>query len=332
MICKGSGQAILALANPEGWILTRTKGCSMRRALAALFAGAAVLAVVGLTGGQKPPEPPPRGAGDTIQADVEQRNPWTSLDLDDAPDDFPFAVVSDRTGAERKGIFPKAVAQLNRLQPKFVVSVGDLIEGYTESPREVAAQWEELQGQVRKLQMPFFFVAGNHDLSNVAQEEHWRKRFGRRFYSVTYRGVLFLMLNSEDPPQCGGRVGNEQIAWARKVLGESQGVRWTFVFLHRPLWDQENATENGWTDVEQLLAGRRYTVFAGHEHRYQKFIRHGMNHYQLATTGGSSGLRGSRHGEFDHFVWVTMKKNAPVVANVLLDGILPDNLAASAAP
>jgi 3',5'-cyclic AMP phosphodiesterase CpdA len=304
----------------------------MKRVLAALFAGAVLVTVVGLTGGQKPPEPSPAGIEDTIQTGAEQRKPWTSLDLDHGPDDFHFAVVSDRTGAERKGVFQKAVAQLNLLQPKFVVSVGDLIQGYTESPKRLAAQWQEFEGQVRKLRMPFFFVVGNHDLSNLVQDRQWRERFGRRYYSVTYRDILFLMLNSEDPPQNGGSLGRKQLAWARKVLSGSQGVRWTFVFLHRPLWDDENRKENGWADMEQLLAGRRYTVFAGHEHRYQRFVRHGMNYYQLATTGGSSRLRGPRHGEFDHFVWVTMKKDGPVVANVLLDGILPDNLAASAVP
>src|SRR5262249_20692648 len=149
---------------------------------------------------------------------------------------------------------------------------------------------------------------------------------------VTFRGVLSLMLNAEDPPQGGGNLGRDQLAWARRTLIDSQGVRWTFVFLHRPLWDDDNSKANGWADVEQLLDGRRYTVFAGHEHRYQRFIRQGMNYYQLATTGGGSRLRRPRHREFDHFVWVTMKKDGPVVANVLLDGILPDSLAASANP
>lgn len=305
----------------------------MKRVLAALFAGTVVLTLVGLTGGQKPPEPSPRpGNGATIQAQVEHRNPWTSLNLDDAPDDFHFAVVSDRTGGERKGIFAKAVAQLNLLQPKFVVSVGDLIQGYTENQQELAAQWEDLDRQVRKLRMPFFYVAGNHDLGNLVQDKHWRERFGRRFYSVTYRNALFLMLNTEDPPQGGGNLSREQLSWTRTVLSSSQNVCWTFIFLHRPLWDQDNRQENGWSEVEQLLAGRRFTVFAGHEHRYQRFIRNGMHYYQLATTGGGSNLRGPKHGEFDHFVWVTMKKDGPMVANVLLDGILPDTLAMNANP
>jgi serine/threonine-protein phosphatase CPPED1 len=79
--------------------------------------------------------------------------------------------------------------------------------------------------------------------------------------------------------------------------------------------------------MEKVLSGRSYTVFAGHEHSYRKFVRKGMNYYQLATTGGSSKLRGVQHGEFDHVVWVTMSKDGPILANLLLDGILPENLA-----
>ncbi|HZZ77029.1 MAG TPA: metallophosphoesterase [Gemmataceae bacterium] len=303
----------------------------MKRALATLSALTMILTAIGLTGSKKAPESTPP-ASNAIQADIEERNPWTSLELNDSPDDFYFAVISDRTGAERKGIFPKAVAQLNLLQPKFVLSVGDLIEGYSESAKDLNSEWDDLERQVRKLHMPFFFVAGNHDISNRTQEKHWRKRFGRRYYSFTYRGVLFLMLNSDDPPQKGGGLGAEQIAWTRKVLSANQSARWIFVVLHRPLWNDKNGNDNGWADVERLLDARTYTVFAGHEHRYQRFVRRGMNYYQLATTGGGSTLRGPKHGESDHFAWVTMKKDGPVVANVLLDGVLSDTFAAVGTP
>ena len=51
-----------------------------------------------------------------------------------------------------------------------------------------------------------------------------------------------------------------------------------------------------------------------------------MNYYQLATTGGSSKMRGVEFGEFDHFVWVTMKKDGPVLANVMLDAVYPESM------
>jgi serine/threonine-protein phosphatase CPPED1 len=67
-------------------------------------------------------------------------------------------------------------------------------------------------------------------------------------------------------------------------------------------------------------------VFVGHVHRYQVFERNGTQYYQLATTGGGSRLRGQEFGEFDHVAWITMKKETPVITQVMLDGILPANL------
>ena len=93
------------------------------------------------------------------------------------------------------------------------------------------------------------------------------------------------------------------------------------------MWIEGDPNKTGWAAVEKLLADRKHTVFAGHVHRYQKFVRQGMNYFMLATTGGASMIRGVEYGEFDHFVWVTMKKAGPVLANILLDGILREDLA-----
>jgi len=118
----------------------------------------------------------------------------------------------------------------------------------------------------------------------------------------------------------------EQIAYIKKTLVENEEVRWTIVALHHPLWNEKDSDKNGWPEVEKALADRPYTVFAGHIHQYRKFVRNGQNYYQLATTGGGSRMRGVRYGEFDHIVWVTMKKDGPLLANIMLDGILPEDL------
>ena len=292
----------------------------MKRLMLVVLAGSLLLAAAAFSGNQKSATP----AGD-LQVQIEERNPWSNLRLNNGQEVFHFAVVSDRTGGHRARIFSQAVEQINLLQPAFVISVGDLIEGYTKDPVKLGAQWKEFQSYVCKLQMPFFYVPGNHDLSNDYQEKQWQERFGRRYYHFLYKNVLFLMLCSDDPaPE--SNIGADQIEWVNKVLKENDGVRWTIVSLHKPLWNEGNLAKNGWLEVEKALAGRRYTVFAGHIHRYHKFVRNGMNYYQLATTGGGSRLRGVDYGEFDHIAWVTMKKDGPVLANIMLDGIYPENL------
>lgn len=276
-------------------------------------------------------------AGSGLRArwgDVETRsdakNPWNHLRLNNDDGEFQFLVISDRTGGHRSGIFGKAVQKINLLQPEFVVSVGDLIEGYTENRAELESQWNEFNGFIGQLKMPFFYVPGNHDVTNRVMTQYWQEQFGRTYYHFVYKNVLFLMLNTEDPPE--GRKGTwispAQIDYVRKALADNKGVRWTVVCLHKPIWVYPDNFTMGWPEVEKaLLEGdRQFTVFAGHVHRYEKFVRNGRNYYQLATTGGGSKLRGEQYGEFDHVTWVTMKKEGPLLANLRLDGILAENL------
>src|SRR3954467_10373219 len=93
----------------------------------------------------------------------DKRNPVTHLRLNNDRADFQFAIVSDRTGGHRAQVFSRAVEKLNLLQPEFVLSVGDLIEGGSKDEKKLDAEWQEFDGYIARLQMPFFYVPGNHD-------------------------------------------------------------------------------------------------------------------------------------------------------------------------
>ncbi len=260
-----------------------------------------------------------------VAIDVQPEvNPWTHLDFKNDPENFQFAIVSDRCGGERPGIFSQVSSKLNLLQPEFVMSVGDLIEGYNEDATEVARQWDELQGFVNALEMPFFHVVGNHDYTNQVLVDAWKQRFGRSYYHFVYHDVLFLIVNSEDPTDKRPNISEAQNAYMAEALAQNQDVRWTLVFLHRPLWNEKK--DVGWQQLENNLQGRPYTVIAGHVHNYKKYERFGQEYYTLATTGGSSKLRGIEHGEFDHIVWVTMTEQGPRIANLMYEGIQDSNI------
>lgn len=254
--------------------------------------------------------------------------PWTGLSPNDAPEDFHFVLVSDRTGGHRDGVFERALEKLSWLEPAFVLSVGDLIEGYSEDPAEVAAEWDELASFVARLETPFFYTPGNHDFSNEVMSRAWRERFGPSFYHFRYKGVLFLVLNSElfssvshpGEPVPGPDTQAMQMRTIEEVLHEHRDARWTVVVLHQPLWDRPDVPAD-WLTVEDWLGDRPYTVFAGHIHRYTKEVRRDRRYVTLATTGGVSQLRGIDQGEFDHVVQVSMTAGGPVLANLMLDGI-----------
>ena len=299
--------------------------------------GAVVLAVV-LVGCQVD------NAG--VVAEVESVNPWTNLNFNNNPDNFQFAITSDLTGGYREGVFDNAVRKINLLGPEFVITVGDLIQGYTEDEAELNRQWDKFDGMVKQLNMSFFYVPGNHDMANSAMLKVWRQRYGRTYYHFVYKNVLFMCVNTDDPPQdlaneeagkaenvYQGQISDRQVDYFRKVLRKNQDVRWTCVFQHKPLWTKESSEFEVLAKIENLLQDRNYTYFAGHQHQYVKTMRHGQKYICLATTGGINGGLTPKHISqkmFDHFMWVTMTDNGPVIANVLLNGVLDEDLTKAA--
>lgn len=284
--------------------------------------------------------------------------PRTGKDFAVAPGDFRFVVVGDRTGGHRPGVFEAAMEQINLLHPAFVLSVGDLIEGYTEKKERIADQWSELRSMVDRLEMPFFFTVGNHDVSNASMLDYWRAELGADVYYFVYEDVLFLSLNTEDPPielSAENRAGQARLESAMEkdpvgtqarlleamrergepvrlpgqvAIGERQ-VRFVEETLERypdVRWIFVLMHKPAWLydspefrEIEALLEGRPYTVLAGHEHFYRWESRHGRDYIDMATTGGVWLREGG--GRVDHVLLVSMTDAGPRYANIRLDGI-----------
>ena len=139
------------------------------------------------------PEPSPyRAAPDAAR---------TQKEFAGTPGEFRFVVVGDRTGKHRPGVFEAALDRVDQLRPDFVINIGDLIEGNTEDQAQLDREWREIEAATGRLSVPFFYVPGNHDLTNAVQRADWRKRLGADYYHFRYKDVLFLVLNTEDPPQ-----------------------------------------------------------------------------------------------------------------------------------
>jgi len=272
-----------------------------------------------------------------------ERAPWTHENYLNDANDFQFAVVSDRAANPREGVFKAALSKLNLLRPEFVLSIGDFIHGYGEGmkPLEdddvVRAKRRNVDEALDTLAMPFYRVPGNHDFNNDLSAAIWKELYGPAYYAFVYKDVLFLCLNSQDGQSYRSGIGQEQIAWVKDTLAKHRDARWTCLFLHQPLWLEDEkrlqqakdqggtARLTGFDEIEKLLEGRRYTVFAGHHHRYGKWVKNGNKYFRLATTGGQSELGGPEVGQFDHVAWITMTDEGPIVCNLLLEGILDED-------
>jgi hypothetical protein len=286
--------------------------------------------------------------------------PWTSEAFANNPEEFQFAVIGDRTGgANVLGTFQLAMDQLNLLQPEFVINVGDIIEGYTDDRGELNEMWDEADALAARLQMPFFYTRGNHDVSNPMSKEVWQERHGPGYYHFVYGNVLFMILDSEDDPRpepppeikeltkvykrlqvedpeaarkmlaefmksdavvagLGQPVEfpDKQMAWIEKTLAENADVRWTFLFMHEPCW--ENPSES-FKAIEQLLQEREYTFIAGHLHYYDYDNPNGHEYITMGPAGASWHHDGP--GNVDHIMWVTLTEGGPEIGNIALKGV-----------
>jgi hypothetical protein len=125
--------------------------------------------------------------------------PWTSVPVLGASP-LRFVVIGDHTGLARPGVFEQGLRQASWLQPDFILSVGDLIEGYTQDRAEIARQWAAVDHAIAATGLPFVHTPGNHDVDNAETLDAWRERRGASYYSFTFKGALFIVMNTEDTP------------------------------------------------------------------------------------------------------------------------------------
>jgi hypothetical protein len=296
----------------------------------------------------------PAVAADFVPPPLKGPAPWTHQRFDEAPGDFSFAVVTDLESGYRTGVFDVAVADLQLLRPAFVITVGDQIDGGTEDEALLEQEWSEFDTRLAGLKAPYFHVGGNHDLTNLTQRKVWARRYGPRYYHFSYKGVLFLVLDTEDyadarmaeiyrlraqyldarntdPERAKtlpyaslmeakvGEIGDAQNAYFKRVIAANPKARHVVILMHKPAW--RRAGEGGLARIEAALKGRPYTVLNGHLHRYGYTSRDGRDYITLGTTGGEWADTDAP-GAFDHFMWVTVTKDGLSIANLRLDGVL----------
>ena len=275
------------------------------------------------------------GATTTAQKpDFPDGIPIVERPFSDDPDKFTFAIIGDKTGGglDKWPVFDRAIDEINTLKPDFAIMVGDLIQGDTTDPEQLAAEWKEFWEHQSDLDIPFLSLPGNHDITNPVMYDYWMKNVGLTYYAFTYKNCLFLLLNTEEWHANSGEwvnwFGEEQIKYAKSQLELHADVRHTFVLLHRPLWLQKNS---GWEEIEDALGERSYTVFAGHYHNLTLHTRNDRRYFVLGAIGGRFTPQEVReYGAFDHYSLVTVDNEDVNIAIIEPGNIHPADLSTAA--
>ncbi|MFF0818470.1 metallophosphoesterase family protein [Rhodococcus sp. NPDC003318] len=293
---------------------------------------------------------------------LPDQRPYTDLAATpNRPDEFTFALLSDRTGFAREGVFERAVEATNLFNPDFVVQVGDTIEGYTENINEIWGQWREFEGITSALDAPLFRTPGNHDVSNEVMRAEWLRRYGALYYAWRYRDALFVVLDTQDPPpsieeMTHGMSPEEFADLLRTMHTDVQENPADFIASQKdhvegPVGARFSDEQLAW--VGEILAANRdvrHTFVFMHipcwqdkdskeftalrdalaDRDYTAFGGHCHNYRREVIDGrdwirlGSTGgvwVTDKEDGNWDHITLVSLTRNGVKIANVVLEGI-----------
>ncbi|UCF70250.1 MAG: metallophosphoesterase [candidate division WOR-3 bacterium] len=241
---------------------------------------------------------------------------------------FRFAVVGDRTGGATGQVFEEILKEVELLDPDFVMSVGDLIEGYQTDTTVMHAQWDTILATIRTLPSKFYFTPGNHELENEVDRRIYEQRTGfKRYYSFNHENSHFIILDNSMTYWAQRQdMEPEQLSWLAKDLEKHRQMDNIFVFYHIPTYIY--ALREGETDTLMQIF-EKYgvdVVFTGHHHHYSHYEQNGIEYINVGSSGGDKSTNDPARGHFFQYLLVTVRGKQRNIAVFKKESVLPRNV------
>lgn len=187
------------------------------------------------------------------------------------------------------------IDEINKeVKPTFVIILGDLI--VDESKEKDIEHISYIVKAMKKIECPVYYVAGNHDLKNISEEELTKLLNQKRiYYSFDSGSFHFTVLFSRVAEDRTIWIPDEQITWLKQDLDKTD--KKTIIFVHHGLADQD-LTGNPWFEGRPencLIANRKeirnifsasnkvMAVFNSHLHWDKQDIHDGIPYFTIQS-------------------------------------------------
>jgi serine/threonine-protein phosphatase CPPED1 len=187
-----------------------------------------------------------------------------------------FGFIESNNGFEKEtALYEKAVKEINRLKPDFVVITGDFVN--TQGDKLQIAEFKRITGMI-DTKVPVYYTPGNHDIGQAPAQQDidsYISQYGDTKFSFKYKNNSFIGFNSNFIKARTPDLEQAQFDWLKKELSESKGVKHIILFCHHPFFTVSPDEPDNYSNVaietrnKYLALFKEYNVnavFAGHTH------------------------------------------------------------------
>jgi len=227
------------------------------------------------------------------------------------------------SGVDNAGLHPPMEAKFDFMKSDSLMQLGVLTGDIVISGTN--QNWDEVDASLALLEMPVYFAAGNHDLTDRPLYE---SRYGSTYYSFEEHGDLFIVL---DPGLDLWNISGDQFIFLQNTLNQkAANVKNIYVFFHQLLWwspdniyknvkansvADRDPTMNFWTEVEPLFNAlpNNVIMFAGDVGQSTTVTPYMYHQYENITFIAS----GMGNGVTDNFVIVDVWSDKSVTYRLI---------------
>jgi 3',5'-cyclic AMP phosphodiesterase CpdA len=142
--------------------------------------------------------------------------------------------------------FRQAIYQVNNMGVDFAVICGDLVNHASDS------SFTDLQGLLDAFQIPFYLVAGNHDVGLVPNDSslaYYRRTFGEDYYQLRHKGTSFVFVNTQLWKADIGEESSKHHLWFKEAIEKSGKKDRIVVVGHYPLYISDLLEEEVYSNL-----------------------------------------------------------------------------------